>query len=80
MDLFWSKVMPACIASYSWGGEFAPEMTPEKWQRGLKSKVRAMDDAEFDLFLASVVMISAKEQLMGVELTEKINFFRSLRK
>jgi len=80
MDLFWSKVMPACVASYSWGGEFAAEMSEEKWQKGLKSKVQAMDDGEFDLFLASVVMISAKEQMMGVGLTEKITFFRSLRK
>jgi len=72
--------MPACVASYSWGGEFAAEMPEEKWQKGLKSKVQAMDDGEFDLFLASVVMISAKEQMMGVGLTEKINFFRSLRK
>lgn len=80
MDLFWSKVMPACVSSYSWGGEFTPEMSQRKWQNGLKKKIQEMDDGEFDLFLAAVVMTSAKQQLMGVELTEKVNYFRSLRK
>ncbi len=79
MDLFWSKVMPACVANYPWGSEFLPDMKVSEWEEGLKSKVQKMDDAEFDLFLASVVMIAAKEQLMGVGLTEKINFFRGLR-
>jgi hypothetical protein len=80
MDLFWSKVMPACVANYSWCGEFTASMPEAKWQKGLKAKIQVMDEAEFDLFLASVVMLSAKEQMMGVGLTEKINFFRSLRK
>jgi len=80
MDLFWGKVMPACVTNYSWGTEFAAEMPVEKWQKGIKAKIQGMDEAEFDLFLASVVMLAAKEQLMGVELTEKVNFFRDLRK
>ena len=79
MDLFWSKVMPACVASYPWGSEFTAEMSQVKWQKGLKKKIQMMDEGEFDLFLASVVMTSAKAQLMGVELTEKITFFRGLR-
>jgi len=79
MDLFWSKVMPACVANYPWGSQFLPEMSASQWEDGLKTKIKAMDDSEFDLFLASVVMTSAKEQMMGAGLTEKINFFRGLR-
>ncbi len=79
MDPFWSKVMPACVANFPWGGEFSGVTSQKKWENGLKVKIKAMDDAEFDLFLAWVVMSASKEQLMGVDLTEKINFFRELR-
>lgn len=79
MDRFWSKVMTACVANYEWGSKFNAELSEEKWKKGLSSRVRAMDADEFDLFLASVVMLSAKEQMMGVSLTEKVNYFRSLR-
>ena len=51
----------------------------KKWESGLKSKIKAMDEAEFDLFLAGIVMSASKLQLMGVTLTEKINLFRELR-
>ncbi|HEX9007993.1 MAG TPA: hypothetical protein VF837_01915 [Patescibacteria group bacterium] len=80
MDPFWNKVMPACVANYPWGKEFAGELSQKKWEKGLKNKIQKMDDSEFDLFLAGVVMSASKEQLMGVNLTEKINFFRELRK
>jgi hypothetical protein len=80
MDKFWTEVMPACVANFAWGKDFTPKMSIEKWQKGIKSKIQAMDDAEFDLFLAGMVMSAAKQQLMGVELTEKVQFFRSLRK
>lgn len=80
MDPFWSKVMPASVASYSWCGEFDGVTSKKKWEDGLKAKIRAMDESEFDLFLAAVVMSASKLQLMGVELTEKINLFRELRK
>lgn len=79
MDLFWSKVMPASIANYSWSKDFPAGISVKKWQEGIKAKVCAMDDDEFDLFLAGVVMASSKAQIMGVELTEKIEYFRSLR-
>ncbi len=79
MDKFWSKVMITCVANYPWGNDFNADFSEEKWKKGLTSKVKAMDAGEFDLFLASVVMLAAKEQMMGVTLTEKVNFFRSLR-
>lgn len=79
MDLFWSKVMPACVANYSWGSGFSADWSAKKWQKSLKEKIVEMDDAEFDLFLAEVVMSASKAMIMGVELTEKINLFRSLR-
>jgi len=46
---------------------------------GLKSRLKKMDEAEFDLFLAEVVMTAARKQIMGVDLTEKVEFLRDLR-
>lgn len=79
MDLFWSKVMPASIENYSWSKDFSAGMSMKKWQEGITTKVQAMDDDEFDLFLAGVVMAASRAQMMGVTLTEKIEYFRSLR-
>lgn len=79
MDLFWSKVMPASIVDYSWSKDFTASMSTKKWQEGIKAKVEAMDYDEFDLFLAGVVMAASRAQIMGVALTEKIEYFRSLR-
>jgi len=79
MDLFWSKVMPASIVNYSWSKDFSAGMSTKKWQEGIKAKVAAMDEDEFDLFLAGVVMAASKAQIMGVTLTEKVEYFRSLR-
>ncbi len=80
MDVFWKKIMPVCVSSYPWGREFSAKMSVKKWEEGIAPRVRKMSDDEFDLFLSAVVMQSSKDQMMGVLLTEKIQFFRSLRK
>lgn len=79
MDLFWNKIMPVAVANYPWGGEFSAEMSPKKWEKNIAEKIVKMSEDEFDLFLAAVVMQASKAQMMGVILTEKITFFRSLR-
>jgi hypothetical protein len=79
MDLFWNKIMPVAVANYPWSGEFSAEMSPKKWEKNIALKVEKMSEDEFDLFLAAVVMQASKAQMMGVGLTEKITFFRSLR-
>ncbi len=72
--------MPECVSIYPWGREFSGKMGAKKIQEEVSSRVRKMTDDEFDLFLSAVVMQSSKDQMMGVALTEKIQFFRSLRK
>ena len=71
--------MPASIVNYSWSKDFPAGMSTKKWQEGIKSKVQKMDGDEFDLFLAGVVMAASRAQIMGAVLTEKIEYFRSLR-
>ncbi len=71
--------MPASIVNYSWSKDFSAGMSIKKWQEGIKAKVQAMDSDEFDLFLAGVVMAASRAQMMGVGLTEKIEYFRTIR-
>lgn len=71
--------MPACIEGFSWSGDLSKCSNEKQWGEGLKSRVRKMDEAEFDLFLAEVVMTAAKKQIMGVDLTEKIEFLKALK-
>ena len=79
MDLFWTKIMPECVSKYPWAGEFTAKMSLKKFQEVVKAKIKAMDENEFDLFLAAVVMQASRDQMMGVNLTEKIGFLRGLR-
>lgn len=72
--------MPAAVASYGWGEEICKLKTQKEWKASLKTKVKKMDRAEFDLFLSAVVIEAAKKQVMGVDLTEKVEMFRELRK
>ncbi len=71
--------MPAAISIYDWGEEVCKLKTQKAWKASLKDKIKKMDRAEFDLFLASVVMEAAKKQIMGTILTEKIDLFKELR-
>lgn len=80
MNIFWDKAMPVAVSGYSWGEEICKLKTQKAWKASLKPKLKKMDKGEFDLFLAAVVMEAAKKQVMGVDLTEKVEMFRELRK
>ena len=71
--------MPVAVAGYSWGEELCKLRTQKVWKAFLKPRLKKMNVKEFDLFLASVVMEAAKKQVMGVDLTEKVDMFRELK-
>ncbi|MBU1071358.1 hypothetical protein KKG65_03005 [Patescibacteria group bacterium] len=80
MNIFWNKAMPVAVADYDWSEEYSKIRTQKGWKAFLQRKIKKMDRGEFDLFLAAVVMEAAKKQIMGVDLTEKVEMFRELRK
>ena len=71
--------MPSCVATFDWGKNYSSDFGTKKAQADLAKRIKSMSDDEFDLFLSCVVMGSSKAQIMGLVLTEKIQFFRSLR-
>ena len=72
--------MPVAFANYDWFGEYSKLRTQKAWKAFLQRKIKKMNVAEFDLFLAAVVIEAAKKQVMGVDLTEKVEMLRELRK
>lgn len=72
--------MPIAVSGYPWGEEIRKLKTQKAWRASLKPKLKKMDRDEFDQFLVVVVMEAAKKQFMGVDLTEKIEMLRDLRK
>lgn len=71
--------MPASISRFSWAGEMAGLKTVSAWEDSMAKRIAKMDDEEFNLFLASVVMASGAAGMMGVGLTEKVQLFRKMR-
>jgi hypothetical protein len=72
--------MPGLSKKFCWEKSFLVKFEKEGWEKCLKELVRRMDDEEFNLFMAQVVMEAAGKQIMGVDLTEQIGVIKALRK
>ena len=46
----------------------------------LKKVIKKMDDDEFNVFLAQVVIKASSKQIMGVDLTKQIMAIKALKK
>ena len=79
VDGFWDKVMPVVAGEFDWASKLIALGDKKAWEKGLKQTVRKLDNEEFNLFLAKVVMTAASKQIMGVDLTRRIEFLKSLR-
>jgi hypothetical protein len=77
---FWTEIMPGLATKFCWEKSFLVKFEKEGWEKCLKELVRRMDDEEFNLFMAQVVMEAAGKQIMGVDLTEQIGVIKALRK
>jgi len=71
--------MPIAVANYDWSEEYFRIKTQKGWKAFLKTRLKKMDRAKFDLFLSAMVIEAAKKQVMGVDLTEKVELMRELR-
>lgn len=79
MDKFWTKVLPACATDLEWGDKFVSLNSERQWGKSLGSVLQKMDEEEFNIFLAKVVIRASGAGVVGVELTEKIAWFRAVR-
>ena len=72
--------MPACVADFNWGGNFLTLGTEEAWGKSsLKDVLMGLDDDEFNLFLARVVIKASGMGVVGVDLTAKVAWLKELK-
>lgn len=71
--------MPSLAVKSNWGKDLAGVCERKGWEKSLRRVVKEMDGEEFNLFLAQVVMEASARQIMGVDLTRRIEILRGLR-
>ncbi len=79
VEKFWNKVVPDCVRGFEWGSGLGVFESRVELQKSLKSMVHGLDEAEFDVFTAQLVIKASGMGVVGVELTEIVNWFKELR-
>lgn len=72
--------MPALAEQFNLGvSALTSSSKVAEWEKNIKKAIRKMDDDEFNLFLAQVVIKASSKLIMGVNLTEQIQALKELR-
>lgn len=79
-DGFWTAVMPGLAAHFCWEDSVLAKFEKDGWEKCLKGVIKGMDDEEFNLLMAQIVMRAAAKQIMGVDLTAQIDAVKAMRK
>ena len=79
VERFWNEVVPECVSRFEWGSGLKKLEGKVKVQKTLKTVLKDLDEAEFDLFTAQLVIKASALGVVGVELTEIIGWFKELR-
>lgn len=78
-DKFWGEVVPGCVGGFEWGAGFEKLRGRVLVQNSLEEVLKGLDEAEFDLFTAQLVIKASGMGIVGTELTEIIGWFREVR-
>lgn len=76
---FWKAILPGLEDQFSLEKGLAASKLADL-EKGLKRAIKKMDNDEFNLFLAQVVIKASGKQIMGVDLTAQIMALKELRK
>lgn len=76
---FWKHILPDLAVRFELGKEVTQATRVADLERGLKKVIKKMDDDEFNVFLAQVVIRASAKQIMGVDLTKQIESLQGLR-
>lgn len=71
--------MPECVASFEWGGKLTKGKGEISWKKAIKEQVNGMDDQDFDVFLAQVVIKASGKGVVGKDLSDIVEVIRGLR-
>ena len=76
---FWKMVLPGLEEQFGLEKGLATKNL-STLEKGLKKTIDKMDNDEFNLLMAQVVIKASAKQIMGVDLTAQIVALRELRK
>ena len=77
---FWKQVLPSLLEQFKLTGDLTGSTKVADWEKSIKKAIKKMDNDEFNLFLAQVVIKASSKQIMGVDLTAQIQSLKELRK
>ncbi len=71
--------MPVCVSDFDWGSKCLTLNSVKEWEKTLKLVLVGLDEDEFNLFLAKVVIKASGAGVVGKDLTEKVTLLKDLR-
>lgn len=78
-EQFWNKVITACVTEFPWGENALKQAKSKGWPKTMAGYLRDMDEAEFKIFLAKVVIEASGQGVVGADLSAQIEALRELR-
>ena len=78
-DRFWTDIMPVCLADNKECQKLADLLRSKGLHKNFYQFVKSLDENEFNIFLAHVVIKASGKGVVGVDLTEKIGFLKQIR-
>lgn len=78
-DRFWTNIVPVCLADIKNGEKLASVLRAKGANKNFSQQLKNMDQAEFNLLLAKVVIKASGQGIVGLDLTERIGLLKSLR-
>ncbi|MBI1872146.1 hypothetical protein HYS10_01870 [Candidatus Collierbacteria bacterium] len=76
---FWKQILPDLKDQFGLEGKLTISSRVSDWEKSIKKAIKKMDQDEFNLFLAQVVIKASSKQIMGVDLTAQIQALKELR-
>lgn len=71
--------MPDCVSGLSWGKELGGVEGEDEWKKTLKNHLSQLDEEEFDVFLAQLVIKASGKGVVGKDLTGTVELMRQWR-
>jgi hypothetical protein len=75
----WNQVLPQCVGNFSWGRSLTLGSSANDWKKPLAVVLKKLDESEFKVFLAQLVIAASGKGVVGPELTEAIRSLREWR-
>jgi hypothetical protein len=77
-DKFWTSIVPVCLADAKDGEKLAGLLRSKGLNKSFSQYLKNLDESEFNLFLAKLVIKASGQGVVGVQLTEKIGQLKEM--